>query len=269
MKLTSKQLNFCLKELTSGQVFSEGKDSGDFGPPVEDLLDLVSDDQEVLELLMNSFVKIQNEFNSLCKNIRDLNESRGTVTNEDEKNEELSEDMAHLDDLMLVANKLDESDDPELHKCASVLDQLLLNFAHVSRSALKQAELSQIEKLKQKYREEEVDKLYKNPKENLHNQIKASEIAKEINDSVKQFRPLEHALSTRTCPEHPGAQLQRVGEYNYQCDLDKKVYDFRSGYTTMKGNKIPGGDVALQSQSLNDGAPNQMSLSTRENILNP
>ena len=45
MKLTSKQLNFCLKELTSGQVFSEGKDSGDFGPPVEDLLDLVSDDQ--------------------------------------------------------------------------------------------------------------------------------------------------------------------------------------------------------------------------------
>jgi len=57
---------------------------------------------------------------------------------------------------------------------------------------------------------------------------------------------LEGSLSARTCPEHHGVQLRRVGEHTWQCDLDKKNYNYQTGFTMANGVKIPGGDVANQ-----------------------
>jgi hypothetical protein len=85
-------------------------------------------------------------------------------------------------------------------------------------------------------------------KSNVKEAFKADEVAKVVDDNIKEYKPLETALKTRTCPDHPGAQMQRLSDDVYQCSLDKKTYDFKSGFTTMKGNKVPGGDVTLQTQ---------------------
>ena len=42
--------------------------------------------------------------------------------------------------------------------------------------------------------------------------------------------------------------MARIGDNVWQCDLDKKVYDYANGYTDEKGNKVPGGDVANQTK---------------------
>ena len=99
--------------------------------------------------------------------------------------------------------------------------------------------------------------------------MKVADSIKAIDNSIKEYRPLEAPLSTRTCPDHPGAQIARVGEDTYQCSLDKKVYNYKGGFTTMKGNVIPGGDVSAQTQALGDRAIEHMSFDTRESKLNP
>jgi hypothetical protein len=74
-------------------------------------------------------------------------------------------------------------------------------------------------------------------------------------------------LSTRYCPDHPGAQFARIADCVYQCELDKKMYNFKEGFETMKGNKIPGGTVSEQTRSLGDRALEQMHFATRESRL--
>ena len=91
-------------------------------------------------------------------------------------------------------------------------------------------------------------KLYEEPKKVLDDVIKVKDAKEAIKNSPfnKEYRIMEHELSTRTCPDHPGAQMGRVGEHMWQCAMDKKVYNYLTGYTTEKGEKVPGGDVAEQ-----------------------
>ncbi len=177
-------------------------------------------------------------------------------------------DDEDIDLIAALATEFDADGDPVLKKQASVLDQVLLNFARKGEleQARKEAE-AEIEKLRAKYRQQALEESYKGPAEEHEKDIKASESAKEIKDQVKTYRPLEASLSTRYCPDHPGAQFARIADGVYQCDLDKKIYNFKEGYTTIKGNKVPGGDVAEQTRSLGDRALEQMSFSTRENRL--
>lgn len=160
-----------------------------------------------------------------------------------------------------IASAFDESGDPELMKNASAIDELLLTIAAPPQWAeqYKEAQESRIDVLKQKY---------DNTKKELHDVLKVSDTKKAIEDSPysKDYRIMEHALSTRTCPDHAGAQMARVGESMYQCDLDKKVYDYRTGYTDEKGDKVPGGDVAAQTP--NSYAEPQSMFDTRETRLN-
>ena len=175
----------------------------------------------------------------------------------------------NLKHMVNLANILDSSDDPALQKYASVLDQILLTMAAPkAKIAAELAQEKEVEKLREKYREQAIEDNYKKPHEKHDEKIKAADAVKAIKDSIKQYRPLEAPLSTRTCPEHPGAPLQRVGEYVYQCSMDKKVYDFRAGYTSLKGNVVPGGDVSQQTQSMGDRAPDHMTFETRESKLN-
>lgn len=165
-----------------------------------------------------------------------------------------------LDTLASIADAFDSSDDEDLKKSASVIDELLLTLAVTPNAVdqLKNAQKSRIEELKAKYidtrtRQRDLDKL--------------SEAEKAVKDSPyqKEYTILEHALSTRTCPDHPGAQMARVGESTWQCDLDKKVFNYATGYTTEKGEKVPGGDVA--NQTLKDYPDPQSMFDTRESRL--
>src|ERR1700722_7784300 len=146
-----------------------------------------------------------------------------------------------LDEMAALAQAFDESDDDLLKKQASVLDEILFTLAAPKDAANvhKKAEDDRIEQLKKKY---------KDTKEIQEEFNKVSDSVKAIEKSpyYKEYRPLEMPLSCRTCIDHPGALLARVGEHTWQCVLDKKVYNYDTGFTTMQGHKVPGGDVSLQ-----------------------
>lgn len=149
-----------------------------------------------------------------------------------------------IEELGNLASALDESGDEKLRKQAAVLDELLLTLAAPPNmlSNIKEAEESKIDELKRKY---------ENPSIRLRESNKIADSEKAVNDSgmTRQYRILEAPLNTRYCPDHPGAQIARVGESMWQCDLDKKTYNFATGFELNNGSKVPGGEVSQQNQA--------------------
>lgn len=79
---------------------------------------------------------------------------------------------------------------------------------------------------------------------------------------------LERILTTRYCPDHIGVQAFRVNENIYQCPLDGKVYNFNSGFTNYKGQRVPGGSVSEQTpQTANYGGVPQAVYNPRSNVI--
>ncbi len=151
-----------------------------------------------------------------------------------------------IDDLANLATAFDESGDPELKKQASVIDELLLTIASPPEAVVQRKDLidQRIEELKKKYEQ---------PAKDLaeSNKIADSEKLIEKSNMTKQMDIHESPLSSRYCPDHAGAQIARVGEHMWQCELDKKIYNFETGFTLNSGVKVPGGDVANQTQMTN------------------
>lgn len=166
-----------------------------------------------------------------------------------------------IEDLANLASAFDASGDPALKKQASVIDELLLTIASPPGAlAAKRAA--------DDYRLDELKKKYEQPSKELRetNKIADSEKAIEKSEMTKRYKILEAPLSTRYCPDHAGAQIARVGEHLWQCELDKKTYNFESGFELNNGSKVPGGDVAQQTQALN--IPTHAIFDTREGRLN-
>lgn len=176
------------------------------------------------------------------------------------KTEETLVTPESLDEIAAVAESFDASGDELLKKQASVLDEILLTLSAPRNYIFdfKKAEEIKIDVLKKKYKDikEQHDDMNK-----VSDQIKAIEKS----DAYKTYRPLEAPLSTRTCPDHPGAQISRVGENTWQCAMDKKVYNYDSGYTTLQGNKVPGGNV--ENQTPNHHEEGHMVFDTRNSKL--
>ncbi len=150
-----------------------------------------------------------------------------------------------LQGLADIAAAFDASNDPELKKQASVIDELLLTIAAPPNALAMRKDLydNRIEDLKKRYEE---------PKKQLDKLNKISDVEKAIDKSkmTKEYRINEHALSARSCPDHPGGQLARVGQDMWQCELDKKIYNTAEGYTLNNGDKVPGGDISQQTKNL-------------------
>lgn len=167
-----------------------------------------------------------------------------------------------IQELANLASALDSSGDPNLQKQASVLDELILGVAAVP-GAYKAA------KAAENYRLEELKKKYEQPRQSLEDSNKIADSKKAIEKSqmIKQFNIMEAPLSSRYCPDHAGVQIARVGEHLWQCEMDKKTYNFETGFTLNDGNRVPGGDVSAQSQSMSN-IPNHVLFDTREGRLN-
>lgn len=157
-----------------------------------------------------------------------------------------------------LATALDESGDPQLQKMASVLDELLLTVAAPPVAERRAAANDRAEELRKKYQ---------GNREALREINKISDVEKAIDKSgfTKDYRILEAPLSTRYCPDHPGAQISRVGEHVWQCELDKKTYNYETGFELNNGSKVPGGDVAEQTNGLD--IPFHAIFDTREGRL--
>src|SRR5690606_21493283 len=159
-----------------------------------------------------------------------------------------------LDGLVDLATAFDASDNALLKKQASLIDELLVTIsAPPNAVAQKKAEMNnEIDSFKKKFQ---------NANQELGEKNKTADALKDIEDSgvTKQYRSLEAPLNTRYCPDHPGAQIRRIDDNVWQCDLDKKQYDFESGFTLMDGSKVPGGSVSNQTQ-IGSGDYNEFSM---------
>ncbi len=165
-----------------------------------------------------------------------------------------------IDHVVELAQAFDQSDDENLHKLASVFDELLLSISAPAGS-VEQFKSAQEEKMN------EIKKQYEEARSG-HNK-KLGDAAKDIKSSpyYKEYLPMEAPLSSRSCPDHAGQQMARVGDHMWQCSLDKKVFNFQSGYTNEKGEKVPGGDVSLQTEKMDMGEGHAM-FDTRDSRLN-
>jgi len=174
--------------------------------------------------------KEKQDFESFCKNqSSEPKEQDDKVTSED------------LEAVAALAEEFSKSGDQLLRRQASVLDQVLLTFAvPEARQAEKAAYDDKIAQIK--------NDLKNPPKQQVKNSFKADEMAKAVDQQIKEYSPLEAPLKTRSCIDHPGHQLIRLSDDVYECSLDRKKYDYKNGFTTLKGNKVPGGDVSLQTQ---------------------
>lgn len=163
-----------------------------------------------------------------------------------------------LDDLAALASAFDASGDPGLKKQASVLDELLLSIA-APPPAQRQDLLDA--------RTDEIKKKYEDPTKELASLNKTDESHKAIDKSglTKEYKIMEAPLSSRYCPDHPGVQIARVGEHMWQCELDKKSYNFETGFSLNNGSRVPGGDVSQQTQAVS--VPYHAIFDTREGRL--
>jgi hypothetical protein len=148
-----------------------------------------------------------------------------------------------VDELGVIAEEFDSSGDDFLQKQASVLDELLLSIA-APKNARAEADAHMESRI------DELRKKYQGVKEDLNKSEKTADNLKAIQKSpyYKDYRILEAPLNTRYCPDHPGVQIARVGEHEYQCSLDKKKYNWEAGFKLMTGEHVPGGSVAEQTQ---------------------
>lgn len=217
--------------------------------PDNEALLLAEYDEECLEVVATSCVDAATALKVAAEKVEGMEPAEESIITS-----ESIESVANL------AAALDSSGDPELQKQASVLDELLLSIAAPPNAAnqIKQLQDNRLVALKQKY---------EGPREELHktNMIDKAEKAIDKSDMTKRLAILEAPLSSRYCPDHPGVQIARVGEHMWQCEMDKKTYNFDSGFELINGTKVPGGDVAQQTQGLN--TPYHALFDTREGRL--
>jgi len=163
-----------------------------------------------------------------------------------------------VEEIAALAAALDSTGDPQLKKQASVLDELLLSIAAPPPEGRKDLLDARTEELKKKYED---------PRKELHevNKLADSEKAIDKSQMTKEYKIMEAPLSTRYCPDHPGVQIARVGEHMWQCELDKKSYNYETGFELNNGAKVPGGDVSQQTQGIN--VPYHAIFDTREGRL--
>jgi hypothetical protein len=202
--------------------------------PHNEALLLAEYDEQCLKVVAESCVAAANALKIAAVEVESIEPAAESVITEDS-----------IEEIAALAAALDASGDPALMKQASVLDELLLTVA-APPNALKDKRAAEDKKI------DELTKKYHSAQKELDDTHKIADSIKDIDKSkmTKEVRIMEAPLSTRYCPDHPGTQIARIGEHFWQCELDKKTYNFETGFELNDGTKVPGGDVANQTQGL-------------------
>lgn len=191
--------------------------------------------------LMNKFILSLNNLYSLsfqkAKSFNDIKQAiyiLGQLINFYKRElDKLPSKTASLNNLIKLANYLDKEG---LYDLANIIDESILIVKKANNYGF----------------------LPKNRCNKINN--KKEEIIKPLN---------EISLSTRYCPDHNGVQVVRISENIYQCPIDGKKYNYETGYVNYKGQKVPGGSVAMQTPSTSDfgGIPMRI-YDSRSDVLN-
>lgn len=132
-----------------------------------------------------------------------------------------------IDGLLKVAEVLDYAGDPE---GVSLVESVIRTFAK-KEDGMPKYDVLTIEKKDRKYPE------------------------------IATYAP---SLSTRNCPDHNGAQMKRVAEGTFQCELDGKMYNWNQGFKDYNGNTYPGASIS----SVDFPDTTERMFSTREMATN-
>ena len=192
------------------------------------------------------------------------------VADDMDENASFSITPDQLNEIAALASAFDESKDPLLKKQASVLDELLLSIASPKNAVAmtRKATEDEVNRLREERRKARREEAYEAPRKAHAEMNNAEAVAKAVEQQVKRYVPLEAPLQTRYPPDRPGGQMTRITDHVYQ-DIDTGIiYDYKAGYTTQKGNKIPGGSVENQTRQLGDYRNQGSSLfETRESLM--
>ncbi len=167
----------------------------------------------------------------------------------------------NLEDIASIAEAFDESGDAILQKKAAAIDEILVAFANRPEliTFAKSTSEDEINRLREKMRG---PKTSKNPEDKKLAAMRAA-----VDKKIRRYRPMEAPLSTRYSPDMPGNMLTRIADGVYQDPMTGQIYNHSTGYTTNKGNEIPGYGVEHQLPSSEQNyfeAP----FTTREDRLN-
>ena len=222
------------------------------------------------DLLVKASVKGPEIFEKVATAIAAASTLLENVADDMDQNAELNITPEQLDEMAAIASAFDESGDPLLQKQASVLDEILLSIAAPKNAALQARKVTEdeINRLREERRRARGEEAYIKPKEELHDMWNTAAQAKAVEQQVKRYVPLEAPLQTRYPPDRPGGQMTRITDHVYQDIVTGIIYDFKVGYTTQKGNKVPGGSVENQTRQLGDFRNQGSSLfETRQSLM--
>jgi len=159
-----------------------------------------------------------------------------------------SKDMIDaMSDLAALANEFDISGDDNLVKKAGVLDEILVTMASgvEAQKEFQNKFDKKIAEIKEKSKRIKEDEKAKSGVKLTATESKGDQ---KKNDR-RECRPLEESLSTRYCRKCTGL-LARLREDLWYCVDCSQQVNFKEGYTTAKGNKVPGSSVENQTADL-------------------
>ena len=188
---------------------------------------------DCLDIVANSCVIAANELKKAAEQVDKIEpEAQSVLTPEG------------IEGLADIATAFDSSSDEGLKKQAAIIDELLLTIAAPPNVLAMRKDLLD-------NRIDELKKLYNEPREDLKKSNGISEIEKKLQKNKMMDKTMIHdqPLLGRNCADHPGAQLGRVGQDLWKCELDGKIYDYENGFTLENGTKVPGGSVSLQTNN--------------------
>jgi hypothetical protein len=222
------------------------------------------------ELLANAAAKGPDVLDKVSTAIVAASTLLEQVADDMDENASFSITPDQLNEIAALASAFDESKDPLLKKQASVLDELLLSIASPKNAVAmtRKATEDEVNRLREERRKARREEAYEAPRKAHAEMNNAEAVAKAVEQQVKRYIPLEAPLQTRYPPDRPGGQMTRITDHVYQ-DIDTGIiYDYKAGYTTQKGNKIPGGSVENQTRQLGDYRNQGSSLfETRESLM--
>jgi hypothetical protein len=222
------------------------------------------------DLLASASTKGPQTFEKVATAIAAASTLLESVADDMDENAEFQITAEQLDELVAVASAFDESNDPLLKKQASVLDDLLLSIAAPKNAARQARKVTddEINRLRMERRKTRGEEAYIKPRQEHHDMWNTAAQAKAVEQQVKRYIPLEAPLQTRYPPDRPGGQMTRITDHVYQDITTGIIYDYKAGYTTQKGNKVPGGSVENQTRQLGDYRNQSTALfETRQSLM--
>ncbi len=222
------------------------------------------------DLLINASHKGPETFEKVATAVAAASTLLESVADDMEAKAEFRMTEQQFDEMVETIKAFNESGDDLLKKQASVMEELLLSIAAPKNAAqqVRKVTEDEVNRLREERRRARGEEAYIKPRQEHHDMWNSAAQAKAVEQQVKRYVPLEAPLQTRYPPDRPGGQMTRITDHVYQDIVTGIIYDYKAGYTTQKGNKIPGGSVENQTRQLGDYRHQSSALfETRDSLM--